>query len=202
MPVAKIKLKPLVRAPEPAVRTIPTGSCLLDLQNGGGWALGRMVNIVGDTSSGKTLLAIEACANFGRLYGAHNVRYCETEAAFDERYAERVGLPKGIQRARDVRTVEDFNDDLSDYLNKLEGEAGLYCLDSCDALSSLAEVQRKITEKTTYATEKAKVMHEVFRRQTVAIADKNVSLMIISQTRDYIGPNFFVPQKFVLADTP
>ena len=191
--IARPKIAPLKPREQPPVRLFPTGSTLLDLQNSGGWALGRMVNIVGDTSTGKTLLAIEACANFARLYGAEHARYVETEAAFDELYAARVGLPPGLQRCDEVRTVEDFNDDLADFLKRLNGSPGLYCLDSFDALSSMAEVKREITDKQTYAAEKAKVLHELFRRQVKDIGLHNCCLMIISQTRDNIG-NQFVPK--------
>lgn len=189
----KVKVRPVERPPEPSIQMIPTGATLLDLQNTGGWALGRMVNIVGDTSSGKTLLAIEACANFAHLYGADSVRYCETEAAFDDLYAARLGLPGGIQRATEVRLVEDLYDDLADYLRNLKGSAGLYCLDSVDALSSIAESKREITDKSTYASEKAKVLHELFRRQVKEIEKGNCCFFVISQTKDNIG-NMFAPK--------
>jgi recombination protein RecA len=187
-----------MQEPEP-VKLFPTGATLLDLQNGGGWAMGRMVNIVGDTSTGKTLLVIEACANFARLYGAQHVRYVETEAAFDELFAARMGLPGGIQRCGDLGrggppTVEHFNDDLSDFLKGLNGSPGLYCLDSADALSCQAELERKIMDKGTYHTEKAKVFHEVFRRQVADIGRHKCCLMIVSQTKDNIGV-FFGPDK-------
>jgi recombination protein RecA len=174
----------------PPVRLFPTGSTLLDLQNGGGWAQGRMVNIVGDSSSGKTLLAIEACANFARLYGVENARYCETEAAFDDSYAAKLGMPAGLQKAGNVRTVEDFADDLNDFLNRVKGEAALYCLDSVDALSSKAESERSIQDKATYNVEKAKALHEMFRRQAADIGNKNCCLFLISQTREVIGSLF------------
>jgi recombination protein RecA len=180
-------------AAEPQVKVFPTGSTLLDLQNGGGWALGRMINVVGDSSSGKTLLAIEACANFARLHGVEHIRYCETEAAFDESYARKLGLPKGIARTANVRTAEDFNDDLSDFLKQRRGQAALYCIDSADALSSQAESARDITDKSTYGAEKAKVFSEMFRRQAAEIGKKNCCLFVISQTRDNIG-SMFVPK--------
>lgn len=186
------------RQPAPVggqIKLLPTGSTLLDLQNGGGWAMGRMCNIVGDASSGKTLLAIEAAANFARLYGGvENIRYVETEAAFDDSYAAKLGLPPGIQRPDGVRTVEDFYDDLSDFLRRIDdGSAGLYCLDSVDALSSEDEAKRPITDKATYSVEKPKILSELFRRQTVDIAKKQCCLLLISQTRDNIG-NLFAPK--------
>jgi RecA/RadA recombinase len=72
---------------------IPTGCTLLDCVLGGGWVLGRVSNIVGDKSTGKTLLAIEACANFARTYPDGKIYYREAESAFDEGYARRLGLP-------------------------------------------------------------------------------------------------------------
>jgi RecA/RadA recombinase len=179
---------------EPQVKVFPTGSTLLDLQNGGGWALGRMVNVVGDSSSGKTLLAIEACANFARLYGVENIRYCETEAAFDDAYARSLGMPEGLALTRDVRTAEAWSDDLSDFLKRCEGRAALYCIDSTDALSSLGESARDISDKQTYGTEKAKVFSEMFRRQAKDLENKSCCLFVISQTRDNIG-NMFVPKR-------
>lgn len=186
-------VKPLPMPELPVIETFPSGCTLLDLEVSGGWALGRMVNVVGDTSTGKTLLAIESCANFARHYPAVNVRFCETEAAFDERYAAYLGLPADIQRANEVRTVEDFFDDLSDFLKGLDDTAGLYCLDSLDALSSNAEAKRDIHDKSTFAAEKAKTLHELFRRQCKDIGKKNCCLMIISQARENIG-SMFVPK--------
>lgn len=72
---------------------VSSGSAVLDAALGGGWCLGRVANIVGDRSAGKTLLAIEACANFHRQYPDGYIRYNEAEAAFDEAYAEALGMP-------------------------------------------------------------------------------------------------------------
>jgi protein RecA len=182
------RIQPIRRPTASATKLLPSGSTLLDLQNGGGWALGRMVNIVGDSSSGKTLLAIEACANFARLHGAGGIRYCESEAAFDENYAESLGLPPGISMTRNVRTVEDFNDDLCEFLKQTEGPA-LYCLDSADALSDKGESERDIGD-ATYGAGKAKAFSEMFRRQVSEIQKKDCCLLIISQIRDNIGVTF------------
>jgi RecA/RadA recombinase len=184
---------PVIEFEEITIKLFPTGSTLLDQVLGGGYALGRMVNIVGDESTGKSLLGIEGAANCARMYGAGNVRYVETESAWNPTYAERVGMPRGIQYTSEVRTVEEFNDDLHQYLADLKGEAGLYILDSLDALSSQAEMSREITDKSHYSTEKAIVLGELFRRQCVDIGSKNVCLLIISQTRTNIG-NIFRPK--------
>jgi recombination protein RecA len=187
-PPAGRRVRPITRPTAGVPRVIPSGSTLLDLQNGGGWALGRMANIVGDSSSGKTLLAIEACANFSHLYGVDNIRYCESEAAFDERYAQSLGLPPAVSLAQDIRTVEDFNADLEAFLKKVNGPA-LYCLDSADALSDQSEMERAFDEGS-YGAAKAKAFSKMFRQQIAMLEEKNCCLIIISQIRDNIGVTF------------
>ena len=190
-PVSRAVQK-LELAPEPVLRAVPTGSTLLDLQRGiGGWPLGRMVNIVGDSSTGKTGLAIEAMANFARLYGVDNCRYAEAEAALDRAYARRIGLPSGIQLTEEgeIRTVEQFYDDLAAFLKRVEKGPAMYCLDSVDALSSEGEGERKIGEGS-YRVEKPRVLSELFRRQIADVADRECLLLLISQTRDMIGSHF------------
>ena len=100
---------------------IPTGSKLLDLSYGGGWAEHRLANVIGDKSTGKTLLMIEAAANFIIKYPRDGiVRYRETEACFDKRYAAALGLP--IERIdfgdRQIHTVEDMYRDLDKLTQK------------------------------------------------------------------------------------
>lgn len=78
------------------LKFVRSGCAVLDAALGGGWVLGRVANIVGDKSAGKTLLAIEACANFHHSYPLGKIRYNEAEAAFDEAYAEALGMPAGV----------------------------------------------------------------------------------------------------------
>lgn len=166
------------------VEYIPTGSTLLDLALGGGWAKGRIFNIVGDKSSGKTLLAIETFANFARFAGAR-MRYGEAEAAFDDEYAATLGFPNNVERPEaQLNTVEEFYDDLAAF-SELPGPS-LYILDSLDALSDIAELGRKITD-STYGGNKAKQMSALFRRITTQLSKNNCTLGIISQVRDSLA---------------
>jgi recombination protein RecA len=167
---------------------IPSGSTLLDLVLGGGWAEGRIANIVGDKSSGKTLLAIEACANFARLHSPEQVAYREIEAAFDQEYAQSIGMPRGINYSEDVHTIEDFERDLMKWLEKQSGP-NLYILDSLDAASSEAEMERE-TGEASYGQEKAKALSQMFRKIVKDIRNKQCTLFIISQIRDNIGARF------------
>lgn len=202
---------------EKDVAFIPTGSTLLDCVVSGGWALGRVVNIVGDKSAGKTLLAIEACANFAQKYPDGQIWYNEAEAAFDEGYAEALGLPvddvffvngdepKDVQVTTKIKegsetietndsnhTVEGLFEHLGNVCNfhkKNDIKNGLYVIDSLDAFSDRAELEREI-DKGTYGQNKAKKMSELFRRLVRKIEDVNLTVIVISQVRDNIGVTF------------
>lgn len=181
--------KPLVAHPRP--RFIPSGSTVLDLALGGGWACGRIINVVGDKSTNKTGVAIEACANFGPIYGSENIRYRERESAFDFEYAVSLGLPRDIKFSDDptFRTVEDFHDDVSAWLDKREaGTPSLYILDTMDALSDEVEMKKEFG-KQDYGR-KAGKLGEFFRKRLPDLAAKSCTLMIISQIRDNIGVVF------------
>ncbi len=175
---------------EKPVKFLSSGSSLLDLALGGGWATPRIINIVGDKSTGKTLLAIEACAQFAMVYGKKNIRYGEAEAAFDEEYAESIGMPVGIDYARDMDTVEAWFNDISSWLEKRNStDPCLYILDSLDALSDEAEMKAGINEGS-YGMAKAKKLSQLFRRLVRLLNVKHCTLIIISQIRDKVGVMF------------
>jgi recombination protein RecA len=170
---------------------IPSGSTLFDCILGGGYPLGRMVNIVGNKSTGKTLLAIEACANFIRDYPDGTMWYREAEAAFDQDYARALGMPvEQIDFDAEILTVEDWYEDLLGIVqNYPDNKPGLYILDSLDALSDRAELDRDIDEGS-YGANKAKKIGELFRRLVQHLEDKRICVMIISQVRDNIGVKY------------
>jgi protein RecA len=173
---------------------VRSGSAVFDCALGGGWVLGRVANIVGDRSSGKTLLAIEACANFHAEYPKGLIRYAESESAFDERYAEALGMPihaVDFGATTPMRTVEDWYNDLVAFLDarKKDGKPGLYILDSFDALSDDAEMGREI-DKGSFGAQKAKKSGELFRKLVDRIEETSVLLIVVSQIRDKIGVTF------------
>jgi recombination protein RecA len=177
------------------VQFIPSGSKLLDLALGGGWAEDRISNIVGDKSTGKTLLAIEASANFALKYPKGLIKYREAEAAFLHDYAASLGMP--IQRVdfgKDpLETVEDLFNDLETTITKATGKVRpyptLYIVDSLDALSDREEMDNDIS-KGSYGAKKAKTLSQMFRRLTKPMASAHITLMIISQIRDKVGMTF------------
>lgn len=176
---------------------VSSGSTLLDCVLGGGYPVGRIVNIVGDKSTGKTLLAIEAIINFLRKYPGANAYYHEAESAFDKGYAQALGLP--IEKV--IFTTDDLEDDKNDgtmeflfetmlyIIKNFGGEPGILVVDSLDSLSTRAEKKRSIDEGS-YKMDKAKTSSEIFRRLTMEIARTNLLFIIISQVRDNIGVTF------------
>jgi recombination protein RecA len=181
---------------------IPTGCKLFDLALGGGWVEGRCSNVVGDKSTGKTLVAIEAMANYAQAHpdpALYLIRYQEVEDAFDDGYAQTLGMPVArVQRPKvKLDTVQEFERDLEKFIGSVpQGGGGLYILDSLDALSDADEVEGpKIDKKTgqekgSYGLGKAKAMSRMFRRLVRKCGKANVHLMIISQLRDKIGVMF------------
>lgn len=185
--------KDLYAIGEPAAETFSSGCTLLDCALGGGWGFERVANVIGDKSTGKTLLAIEACANFHLVEPDGKIEYREAEAAFDIPYAENLGLPVDAVDFGDdpVFTVEDVFEDIEKMLGRKERT--LYVVDSMDALSDRAEQGRDMDEGT-YGTKSRKVS-EWFRRQNHKLAKSRITLIVISQVRDNIGVQFGAKHK-------
>lgn len=175
-------------APASDVDFTPTGCLLLDLALGGGWAERKVCNLVGDSSSGKTLLATEAMANFLRKYPKGKARFRDVEEAFIPSYARTLGVPvdKIDFGSKKLLTVEDLHADIAAVTSKAK-QPELYVLDSVDALSDEAELARGFSD-ATYGQNKAKKLSELFRRIMAMIEESSVTLMIISQVRADIGP--------------
>ncbi len=170
-----------------ALEFIPSGSKILDLALGGGWIEDRIVNIIGDKSTGKTLLATEACANFAIKHTKGKIRYRECERAWDNSYAEAIGMPMDrVDFGDTLDTVEELFNDLLKIISKAQ-HPELCVVDSLDSLSDQAEMARGMDEGT-YGTNKARNLSQLFRRLVRALAQSHVTLMIISQVRSKIGP--------------
>lgn len=180
-----------------ALEFVSSGCAALDQVLGGGYVLGRMSNIIGDKSTGKTLLAIEACGNFQRKFPDGVVRYVEAESAFDRGYAAALGMDvesiewPALENAKgeEDRTVEWVHDDIVATIKRLKGRPCIYVVDSLDALSDRAEMARDIGDNT-YGQNKAKKLGELFRRLVGTIEQSRMLLLVISQIRDKIGVTF------------
>lgn len=214
--VKRVQLEPVGQyfsRPKADVEFIPTGSALLDCVIGGGWARGRVGNIIGDKSTGKSLLMIEAAANFIHKHPDGIVHYRETESAFSESYAGALGFPlsrvdfgagigKGRRKAEPIRVVQELFKDLRRVLDSTK-KPTLYILDSLDAISDAAELDRVEAimkadaagtsddkAKGSYGVGKAKGMSELFRNIVQDIEDVGLTWLIVSQIRDNLTARF------------
>lgn len=181
------------------VETFPSGSTVFDLILGGGLPVGKIVNIVGDNSTGKTLLACEIIASARKHFGDKlRYRYNDAEAGFSFDSQALYGFDIIDDDKEPSTTIEELEADLDRELEALQhGETLVYVLDSLDALSSLSEIEaaadrRKALDsgkviKGSYGMQKQKFLSELFRLQATKIKDKRCCLIVISQVRENIG---------------
>lgn len=192
----------------PTKNLVPTGSTLLNLccsdRTEGGYALGKMVNIIGDSAAGKTMLALSMLAEIANTprFDDYRLIYDEPEYAcqFDIRYlfgnkiADRIIDFSDDEDTRASITIEDFYGKIVRYSR--EDVPFIYVLDSLDALTTEDEQKRaedlakKGKMDGSYKTEKARLMSELLRESVDRVANTNSLLVIISQTRDKIGVTF------------
>lgn len=197
---------------------IPTGSTLLNLALSenpfGGWKVGTVVNIIGDTHAGKTMLAFHAFMEVltNSFYQAYwdSLYYDESEAAFDFDLEDIFGIDVELiekihmddDELKPSETIEEMfikaRKLLKPTKKKVKGKNKkfppkpyIYVEDSLDGLESIEEKSK--TDKEIGARDypdKPRIMND-FLRHTVRDIKKTDSLfMIISQTRDKIGATF------------
>jgi recombination protein RecA len=199
------------------VEFLDTGSTLLNLALSGkgrlgGWARGRIVNPVGDGSSGKTLLALEACAQayyyikdkesvlFPKVKKV-SIVYNNREGVMDFPLEEMYGseFVKGVEWIKSS-TCQEFGRDYQRRVGALKlGEFLLYVADSLDSFDS-AEGKKRIEKSIkadkdiegTYGMEKAAYFSKSFFSHLCDIMEgKDATLMCISQVRDNINAGLF-----------
>ena len=191
---------------------ISTGSTLLNLaltdHPEHGYPLGNMVNLIGDSSAGKTVLALTAGAELSVTPAFDDYRIIfddvEEAAAFDYDYlfgselARRIESPAVDSEGEPVNssTVEDFQDHVLAALD--DGRPFIYFVDSLDALTSEAEEAKAQADaearakgvecKGTYGMEKAKALKRILRLTSRRLKQTASTVVIISQTIDEVDP--------------
>jgi len=177
-------------ARESEVPRFSSGCTVLDCVLGGGWGAGRTINLVGDSATGKTLLATESIPNFWELFPDGDVHFAESEGAFDMSYAHNLGIDVDRIVFPEVYTVEDVVEDLDKLLVK-RSKPLLYIVDSLDALTD-RKTQGMDIDETGWGrtTAKASAVSQWFAKQNQALVRANVTLMIVSQVRSNIGVTF------------
>jgi recombination protein RecA len=180
---------------------VTAGCQVLDSTMGFGYPLGKIVNVVGNKSTGKTLLAIELCANFHRAFPESKIYYHESEAAFDKPYAATLGMPieaidfvEPSKTISDVFTVEGLFKKLDEIVEgKIKAKdksPTIYILDSLDALSDAKELTTEIDEGS-YGMAKARQLSQLFRRLVHKMNEANLMFLVISQVRTKVNATAF-----------
>jgi recombination protein RecA len=168
--------------PKVDVETISTGSPSLDLALGvGGLPRGRIIEIYGPESSGKTTLALSVAAQVQKTDG--QVAFIDTEHALDPDYAKRIGV--NVEKL--VISQPDSGEDALNIVEKLirSGLFDLIIVDSVAALVPRAELEGEVGDQ--FIGLQARMMSQALRKLTGIISKTRTVLIFINQTRAMIG---------------
>lgn len=192
--IGDIKKTKISKSNDNLMRLIPTNITLLDCLLGGGLPVGQIVNIIGDSSTGKSFIACEIIAQLRKSLSDDLVWfYDDVENRFNFNTKRLFGFDVIRKNQENSYTIEDFSKNLKFELDDLKKDKILvYVLDSFDSLTSDAEVKRddKEQDKGTYGLEKVKSFGQCLRLRKKDIKDKNCILIIISQVRENINAMF------------
>jgi len=171
------------------VASISSGSIALDIALGiGGYPRGRVVEIFGPESSGKTTLAIHAIAEAQKLGGIAAI--IDAEHAFDRSYAEKLGV--------DVETLlisqPDNGEQALEIADNLirSGAIDIIVIDSVAALTPKAEIEGEMGDSKMGL--QARLMSQALRKLTGTISKTNTCCIFINQLREKIGVMFGNPE--------
>lgn len=176
-------------APVVEVDSIPTGSLTLDVALGvGGYPTGRVVEIYGPESSGKTTLTLHAIAECQRKGGI--AAFIDAEHAFDRSYAEKLGI-----NTDDLIISQPDNGEqaleIADNLVR-SGAVDILIIDSVAALTPKAEIEGEMGDSRMGL--QARLMSQALRKLTGTISKTNCCVIFINQLREKIGVMFGNPE--------
>src|SRR5664280_16726 len=164
------------------VEVIPTGSIALDIALGiGGLPRGRVVEIYGPESSGKTTLALHAVANAQRAGGI--AAFIDAEHALDPDYAKKLGVDTDALLVSQPDTGEQALE-IADMLIR-SGALDVIVIDSVAALVPQAEIEGEMGE--SHVGLQARLMSQALRKLAAAISKSNTAVIFINQLREKIG---------------
>jgi len=171
------------------IEAIPTGSLGLDLALGvGGAPRGRVVEIFGPESSGKTTLTLSIIANAQRL-GGHAV-FIDAEHALDASYAQRIGVDIDNLHVAQPGTGEEALE-IAETLVR-SGAVDIVAIDSVAALVPKAEIEGEMGD--SHMGLQARLMSQALRKLTAAISKSRTCVIFINQIRMQIGVLFGNPE--------
>ncbi len=175
-----------VRAP---LEVIPTGSVALDIALGiGGLPRGRVVEIYGPESSGKTTVALHAVANAQKMGGI--AAFIDAEHALDPEYAKKLGVDTDALLVSQPDTGEQALE-IADMLIR-SGALDIIVIDSVAALVPRAEIEGEMGD--SHVGLQARLMSQALRKITGALSNSNTTAIFINQLREKIGVMFGSPE--------
>ncbi|WP_394551659.1 recombinase RecA [Agromyces sp. MMS24-JH15] len=171
------------------VEVIPTGSIALDVALGvGGLPRGRIVEIYGPESSGKTTLTLHAIANVQRAGGI--AAFIDAEHALDPDYAKKLGVDIDSLLVSQPDTGEQALE-IADMLVR-SGSIDLVVIDSVAALVPRAEIEGEMGD--SHVGLQARLMSQALRKLTGGLNQTNTTMIFINQLREKIGVFFGSPE--------
>ncbi|MCK9929043.1 recombinase RecA [Frankia sp. Mgl5] len=173
----------------PPIQVIPTGSIALDVALGiGGLPRGRVVEIYGPESSGKTTVALHAVANAQTTGGI--AAFIDAEHALDPEYAGKLGVDTDALLVSQPDTGEQALE-IADMLIR-SGALDIIVIDSVAALVPRAEIEGEMGD--SHVGLQARLMSQALRKITGALANSGTTAIFINQLREKIGVMFGSPE--------
>ena len=173
----------------PPVSVIPTGSVALDVALGvGGLPRGRIVEVYGPESSGKTTVALHAVASAQRAGG--NAAFIDAEHALDPVYAKALGVDIDNLLVSQPDTGEQALE-ITDMLVR-SGGLDIIVIDSVAALVPKAEIEGEMGD--SHVGLQARLMSQALRKITGALSSTGTTAIFINQLREKIGVFFGNPE--------
>ena len=173
----------------PPMEVIPTGSVALDIALGiGGLPRGRIVEVYGPESSGKTTVALHAVANAQAAGGV--AAFIDAEHALDPEYAAKLGVDVDSLLVSQPDTGEQALE-IADMLIR-SGALDILVIDSVAALVPKAEIEGEMGD--SHVGLQARLMSQALRKMTSGLNNSNTTAIFINQLREKIGVMFGSPE--------
>jgi recombination protein RecA len=171
------------------MEVIPTGSIALDVALGlGGLPRGRIVEIYGPESSGKTTIALHALANAQKNGGI--AAFIDAEHALDPDYAKKIGVDTDALLVSQPDTGEQALE-IADMLIR-SGALDIIVIDSVAALCPKAEIEGEMGD--SHVGLQARLMSQALRKITGALSQNKTTAIFINQMREKVGVMFGSPE--------
>lgn len=170
------------------IEKIPSGSISVDIALGGGYPKGRVIEIYGPESSGKTTMCLHAVSEFQKKGGV--VAFVDAEHALDPEYAEKIG----VNTDELLLSQPDSGEQALEIVEALvrSGSVDLIVVDSVAALTPKAEIEGAMGDAQMGL--QARLMSQALRKLTAISSKMGTTILFVNQIRMKIGVMFGNPE--------